>query len=147
MAKEVSKSSTQGPSKLQGWRQGLASQKEHCYHSPMCQVGLQAPWTFQNYQTCRSSGLPVGASTLVQDPWCFPCLLAWALSWKLDPRTSSKTPSSSWNWRSRRVWSSGGLGLQEDSWKAPIPCLLARLPSFWSYLGAYWKPSSCPRLS
>jgi hypothetical protein len=24
---------------------------------------------------------------------------------------------------------------------------LARLPSFWSYLGACWKPSSCPRLS
>jgi len=24
--------------KFQGWRQGLASQKEHCYHSPMCQV-------------------------------------------------------------------------------------------------------------
>jgi len=33
-------------------RQGLASQKEHCYHSPMCQVGLQMPWTFQNRQTC-----------------------------------------------------------------------------------------------
>jgi len=33
-------------------RQGLASQKEHCYHSPMCQVGLQTPWTFQNRQTC-----------------------------------------------------------------------------------------------
>jgi hypothetical protein len=47
----------------------------------------------------------------------------------------------------RRVWSSGGPGLQEDSWKAPVPCLLARLPSFWSYLGACWKPGSCPRLS
>jgi hypothetical protein len=24
---------------------------------------------------------------------------------------------------------------------------LARLSSFWSYMGARWKPSSCPRLS
>jgi hypothetical protein len=24
---------------------------------------------------------------------------------------------------------------------------LARLSSFWSYLGTCWKPSSCPRLS
>jgi hypothetical protein len=24
---------------------------------------------------------------------------------------------------------------------------LARLSSFWSYLGACWKPSSCPRLN
>jgi len=147
MAKEASRPPTQGPSKLQGWRQGLASQKEHCYHSPMCQIGLQAPWTFQNRQTCWSSGLPVGTSTPVQDPQCFPCLLAWDLSWKLDPRTSSRTPSSSRNWRPRRIWSSRGPGLQEDSWKAPVPCFLARLPSFWSYLGAYWKPSSCPRLN
>ncbi len=39
-AKETSRPPMQGPSKLQGWRQGPASQKEHCYHSPMCQVGL-----------------------------------------------------------------------------------------------------------
>ncbi len=147
MAKETSRPPTQGLSKLQGWRQGLASQKEHCYHSPMCQVGLQAPRTFQNHQIGWFSGLPVGASTPVQNPQCFPCLPAWALSWQPNPRTSSRTPSSSRNWRPRRVWSSGGLGLQEDSWKAPVPCLLARLSSFWSYMGARWKPSSCPRLS
>ncbi len=64
------------PSKLQGWKQGLASQKEHCYHSPMCQVGLQVPRTFQNRQIGWSSGLPVRASTPVQNPQCFPCLLA-----------------------------------------------------------------------
>jgi len=52
VAKEASRPPTQGPSKLQGWRQGLASHKKHCYHLPMCQVGLQAPWTFQNCQTC-----------------------------------------------------------------------------------------------
>jgi hypothetical protein len=50
--------------------------KKHCYHSPMCQVGLQTPRTFQNRQIGWSSGLPVGASTLVQNPQCFPCLLA-----------------------------------------------------------------------
>jgi hypothetical protein len=66
----------QGPSKLQGWRQGLASQKEHYYHSLMCQVGLQAPRTFQNRQIGWSNGLLVGASTPVQNPQCFPCLLA-----------------------------------------------------------------------
>jgi hypothetical protein len=76
VAKEVSRPSTQGPSKLQGWRQGLASQKKHCYHLPMCQVGLQTPQTFQNRQIGWSSGLPVGASTPVQNPQCFPCLLA-----------------------------------------------------------------------
>jgi len=43
MVKEASRPPTQGPSKLQGWKQGLASHEEHCYHSPMCQVGLQAP--------------------------------------------------------------------------------------------------------
>jgi len=59
VAKKVSRPPTQGPSKLQGWKQGLASQKEHCYHSPMCQVGLQAPRTFQNRQIGWSSGLPV----------------------------------------------------------------------------------------
>ncbi len=136
VAKATSGPSMQGPSKLQGWKQGLASQKEHRYHSPMCQVGLQAPRTFQNRQICWSSGLPVGVSTLVQNPQCFPCVLAWALSWKPDPRTSSRTPSSNWNWRPKRVWSLGGPGLQEDSWKAPIPCLLVMLSSFWSYLGA-----------
>ncbi len=117
--------------------QGLASQKEHCYHSPMCQVGLQAPRTFQNRQIGWSSGLSVGASTPVQNPQCFPCFLAWALSWKPDLRTSSRTPSSSRNWRPRRVWSSGGLGLQENSWKAPIPFFWRGYPPS----EATWEPA------